>query len=136
MDVYKNTETLLKRYRDVVWNIEVASIQLNTNNENPINEFLEIGYTDNIQIEEQTKTLEKNKKILNLIDSALDLIQNKQKNGQEYYKILYYTYISTEQFSACSEIIDKLNEDGFYMSDKTYFRKKNQAIKLLSEILF
>ena len=136
MDAYKNTEMLLKRYRDVVWNIEVANMQLNINTENPINEFLEIGYTDNVQIEEQTKTLEKNKSILSLIDKALDLIQNKQKNGQEYYKIIYYTYISTEPFNTCSEIIDKLNEDGFYMAEKTYFRKKNQAIKLLSEILF
>ena len=50
MDKYHNTETLLKKYRDVAWNIEVANMQMNINANNPINEFLEIGYSNNIEI--------------------------------------------------------------------------------------
>lgn len=136
MDAYKNTEILLKKYRDVIWNIEVAKMQLDIKTENPINELLELGYTYNIQIEEQAKILDKNKRMIELINNALELIQNKRKNGQEYYKILYYTYTSNEQFNTCRDVINKLDEDGYYMSEKSYFGKKKQAIKLLSEILF
>ena len=136
MDKYHNTETLLKKYRDVAWNIEVANMQMNINANNPINEFLEIGYSNNIEIKEQTNTIEKNKKILSLIDRALELIRNKQKYGREYYQILYYTYIINEPLNSASEIVDKLCDEGYFMSEKTYFRRKNEAIKLLSEILF
>ena len=63
MDKYHNTETLLKKYRDVAWNIEVANMQMNMDSHNPINELLDISYSENTQIKEQTKTIEKNKKI-------------------------------------------------------------------------
>ena len=136
MDTYKNTEMILKKYRDAVWSIEVANMQKNLNSENPMSELLEIGYEDSVKMEEHTKTIEKNKRMLSLIDVALEMIKTKQKNGEEYYKILYYTFISTEPLSSCSEIVDRLSEEGFYMSEKTYFKRKNTAIKLLAEILF
>ena len=136
MDKYHNTETLLKKYRDVAWNIEVANMQMNMDSHNPINELLDISYSENVQIKEQTKTIEKNKKILSLIDRALELIRNKQKYGRDYYQVLYYTFITNEPLSSTAEIVDKLCDEGCCMTDKTYFRRKNEAIKLLSEILF
>ena len=96
MDTYKNTEMILKKYRDAVWSIEVANMQKNLYSENPMSELLEIGYEDSVKMEEHTKTIEKNKRMLSLIDVALEMIKTKQKNGDEYYKVIYYTFISNE----------------------------------------
>ena len=92
---------LVKRYRDVVWSVEVSKIHLNANNNTKLGEFLELSYaagadSTNTKITEQEKTIEKNKKMLSLIDRGLDLIRRKQKYGEEYYKIIYYTYIIDE----------------------------------------
>ena len=139
--IYKNTEMLLKRYRDVVWSIEVSKLHLNTNNNTKLDEFLELSYAagadlTNTNIAEQEKTIEKNKKMLSLIDRGLDLIRRKQKYGEEYYKIIYYTYITDETLNGCNDILDKLEDEGCFMSEKSYYRKKSNAIKLLGEILF
>ena len=108
--IYKNTEMLLKRYRDVVWSIEVSKLHLNTNNNTKLDEFLELSYAagadlDNTKIAEQEKTIEKNKKMLSLIDKGLDLIRRKQKYGEEYYKIIYYTYMTEENLNGCNECL-------------------------------
>ena len=139
--IYKNTEMLLKRYRDVVWSIEVSKLHLNTNNNTKLDEFLELSYAagadlTNTMIAEQEKTIEKNKKMLSLIDKGLELVRKKQKYGEEYYKVIYYTYITDEQLNGCNDILDKLEEEGLILTEKTYFRRKSDAIKLLGEILF
>ena len=139
--IYKNTEMLLKRYRDVVWSIEVSQLHINTNNNTKLDEFLELSYAAgadiaNTNIAEHEKTIEKNKKMLTLINKGLDLIRRKQKYGEEYYKVLYYTYITDENLNGCNDILDKLEDDGCYLSEKSYYRKKKKAIKLLGEILF
>jgi len=139
--IYKNTEMLLKRYRDVVWSIEVSKLHLNTNNNTKLDEFLELSYAAgadlaNTKIAEQEKTIEKNKKMLSLIDKGLDLIRRKQKYGEEYYKIIYYTYITEETLNGCNDILDKLEYEGYFLSEKSYYRKKKKAIELLGEILF
>ena len=74
--------------------------------------------------------------LLNLINKGLDLIRRKQKYGEEYYKVIYYTYITEEQLGCCDDILDRLEEDGVILTQKTYFRRKSDAIKLLGEILF
>ena len=139
--IYKNTEMLLKRYRDVVWSIEVSKLHLNTNNNTKLDEFLELSYAagadlTNTKIAEQERIIEKNKKLLSLIDKGLELVRKKQKYGEEYYKVIYYTYITDEQLNGCNDILDKLEEEGLILTEKTYFRRKSDAIKLLGEILF
>ena len=139
--IYKNTEMLLKRYRDVVWSIEVSQLHLSTNNNTKLDEFLELSYAAgadfaNTKIAEQEKTIEKNKKMLSLIDRGLELIRRKQKYGEEYYKIIYYTYITEETLNGCNDSLDKLEEEGVILTEKTYFRRRRDAIKLLGEILF
>lgn len=139
--IYKNTEMLLKRYRDVIWSIEVSKLHLNTNNNTKLDEFLELSYAagadlTNTKIGEQERIIEKNKKLLSLIDKGLELIRKKQKYGEEYYKVIYYTYITDEQLNGCNDILDKLEEEGLILTEKTYFRRKSDAIKLLGEILF
>ena len=74
--LYHNTEMLLKKYRDVVWSIEVSAIQAQISFELEmdckLNEFLEMSYAAGMdvsgtQIQEQMRTLERNKKMLKMV---------------------------------------------------------------------
>ena len=46
--------------------------------------------------------------MLCLVDSAVDLMRTKHKNGEEFYWLLYYAYLSPQEFQNVEEIIDQL----------------------------
>ena len=101
--LYHNTELLLKKYRDVVWSIEVAAIQnqvsLELEMDCNLDSFLEMSYASGadlsgVRIQEQMRIMERNKKMLKMIDAAVDILRRRQVDGEAYYWILYYTYFS------------------------------------------
>ena len=143
--LYHNTELLLKKYRDVVWSVEVSMAWTNMNFEaefgTKIDEFIEMSYCagadlTGTDIEEQIRTTERNRKMLNIINSSLDILRKKHKNGEMYYQILYLTYISGETYENTEAILEELADLGFLMSMKTYFKKKKEAISLISNGLW
>ena len=137
---------LLKRYRDVVWSIEVSAIQAQINFENEmgckLEEFLEMSYAAGADlagtdIQEQMRTLERNKKMLKIIETAVNLLKRKQEGGEAYYNIIYYTYMSEKSYKKVENIIEKIaSVTGEYMSWKTYYVRKRKAIETLSTILW
>lgn len=143
--MYHNTEILLKRYRDVVWSMEVSAIQAQMNFELEMGcslaEFLEMSYNAGMDfsgtdIQEQIRTLERSKKMLNIIDASVEILK-KHKNDEVLYWVLYYTYLSEKQLKSVDEIIKKvLEQTGGYMCLKTYYRNRKKAIELLSTILW
>lgn len=143
--LYHNTELLLKRYRDVVWSLEVAVHRVNKNfyqeYGSDIEGFLEMTYEAGMdlkgtEIEAQTKTITRSRNMLIMIDSAIDLLRTKHKNGELYYWILYYTYFSPQEMQNTDEIVEKLREYIKDISRSTYFRKKNEAVLQLGRILW
>lgn len=145
-NAYHNTELLLRKYRDVVWSIEVSAIQAQISFEIEmgckLEEFLEMSYAAGADlagtdIQEQMRTLERNKKMLKIIESAVNLLKRKQGQGEEYYNIIYYTYMSEKTYKKVENIIEKIaSVTGEYMSWKTYYAKKKRAIETLSTILW
>lgn len=143
---YHNTELLLKKYREVVWSIEVSAIQAQISFEVEmgckLEEFLEMSYAAGADlagtdIQEQMRTMERNKKMLKIIESAVNLLKRKQGQGEEYYNIIYYTYMSEKTYKKVENIIEKIaSVTGEYMSWKTYYAKKRRAIETLSTILW
>ena len=143
---YHNTELLLKKYRDVVWSIEVSAIQAQISFEIEmgckLEEFLEMSYAAGADlagtdIQEQMRTLERNKKMLKIIETAVNLLKRKQEYGEEYYNIIYYTYMSEKKYKQVENIIEKIaSVTGEYMSWKTYYAKKKRAIETLGTILW
>ena len=143
---YHNTELLLKKYREVVWSIEVSAIQAQISFEVEmgckLEEFLEMSYAAGADlagtdIQEQMRTMERNKKMLKIIESAVNLLKRKQGQGEEYYNIIYYTYMSEKTYKKVENIIEKIaSVTGEYMSWKTYYAKKKRAIETLSTILW
>ena len=143
--LYHNTEVLLKKYRDVVWSIEVAAIQnqisLELEMDCNLDGYLEMSYASGvdlsgIRIQEQMRTMERNKKMLRIIDAAVDILRRRHLDGEIYYWILYYTYFSEKPCKNTEEIIDFISTKIEYMSWGSYFNKKSKAIEVLSSILW
>ena len=143
--LYHNTELLLKKYRDVVWSIEVSAMQAEVNFEFEtgckMTEFLDMSYAAgadlmNTKIEEQVRTMERNRKMLQLIDRAVDIIRRKHQKGEMMYWVLYYTYLCEKPLESVEEIVDKIAQKQYYVSWQTYFNYRRQAINLLSTMLW
>ena len=142
---YHNTYILLKKYRDVVWSLELSVQRVKNKFQiemgSSIEDFLESAYIAGVDfadsgIEEHTKSIERSQKMLKLIDNAVDLLRNKHKNGESYYWILYYSFLSPNQYGNVEEIVDLLQSHLKDISYCTYFRKRKEAVESLSSILW
>lgn len=143
--LYHNTEMLLKKYRDVVWSIEVSAMQAQIDFELEmdckLDEFLEKSYAAGMEknatkIQEQMRTMERNKKMLKMIDAALELVRKRHDGGEVYYWTLYYTYISEPPCKTLEDVIRRISENTEYLSWKTYYKRRKKAIQILSNILW
>lgn len=143
--LYHNTEMLLKKYRDVVWSIEVSAIQAQISFELEMDckleEFLEMSYAagadlSGTNIQEQMRTLERNKKMLKIIETAVNVLRKKQVDGEEFYWIIYYTYLSNKPCKKIEDIINLVGLKTAPMAWKTYFSRRKKAIEELSTILW
>lgn len=106
--LYHNTWKLLKKYRDVVWSLELSIQQVRNRFEleygSSIEDFLDSVYLAGADLsgsdtEHHAKCIERrNYRMLKLLDSSVDLLRNKHKNGEVYYWLIYYTFLSPQQF--------------------------------------
>ncbi|HWT76408.1 MAG TPA: hypothetical protein VN258_17050 [Mobilitalea sp.] len=143
--LFHDTWKLLKKYRDVVWSLELSVQQVRTNFQieygNNIEDFLDSIYLAGADIsgsklEHHANCIERSHKMIKLMESAIDLLRNKHKNGEVYYWILYYTFISPQQLHNVEEIIEKLHPHLRDISFRTYYRKRQEAIEALSSVLW
>lgn len=86
--------------------------------------------------EHHAKCIERSYRMLKLLDSSVDLLRNKHKNGEVYYWLIYYTFLSSQQLRNVEEIIEKLRPHIRDISFRTYYRKRQEAIEALSSILW
>ncbi len=143
--LFHDTWKLLKNYRDAVWNLELAVQQVRNTFEieygNSIEEFLDSIYLAGADIggtrlENYAKSIERSNKMLNLLNYAVDILRSKHKHGEQYYWILYYSYLSPQQLQNTDEIIESLIPHIANISKRTYYRKRPEAVQALSSILW
>lgn len=143
--VYHDTWKLLKKYRDVSWSLELSVQQVRSRFRieygSTIEEFLDSIYLAGAdlagsEIEQHAKCIERSHRMLELLDSAVELLRTKHKNGEVYYWLLYYTFLSPQQLHNVEEIIEKLRPHIRDISFRTYYRKRREAIEALSSILW
>lgn len=143
--LYHDTWMLLRKYRDVVWSLELSVQQVRRQFQieygSSIEEFLESLYVAGITfegsaIEDHARCIERSYKMLKLLDTSVELLRTKHKYGESYYWLLYYTYLSPQQLANTQEIIDKLEPHIRDISYRTYFRKRQMAIDALSSVLW
>ena len=132
--LYHDTWALLKNYRDAVWNLELAVQQVRNTFEleydTTIEEFLESVYAagaslDGTDIENYAKSIARSKKMLDLLNSAVDTLRSKHKHGEQYYWLLYI-----------EEIVESLRPHILNISRRTYYRKRPEAVEALSAVLW
>ena len=104
--LYHDTWKLLKKYRDVVWSLEISVQHVRSKFEieygTSIEEFLDSIYLagadlNGSDIEHHAKCIERSHKMLKLLDSAVELLRTRHKNGEAYYWLLYYSFLSPQQ---------------------------------------
>ena len=143
--LYHDTWKLLKKYRDVVWSLELSVQQVRSRFEieygSSIEDFLESVYVAGIDlsdrsIEHHAKCIERSHRMLKLLDTSIDLLRTKHKNEENYYWLLYYSFLSPQQLRNVDEIIEKLRPHIRDISFRTYYRRRREAIDALSSILW
>lgn len=143
--LYHDTWILLRKYRDVVWSLELSVQQVRRQFEiefgSSIEDFLESIYLAGVDfadtgIQEHARSIERSYQMLKLIENAVNLLRSKHKFGEAYYWILYYSYLSSQQYRNTEEIIDQLRPHIQDISYRTYFRKRKEAIMALSSVLW
>ena len=135
---YHDTLMLLKKYRDIAWIVEVSSRNLQEefraeNGGPPAGMFLTVLHAS---LMDCSQSLEHSAKMLHIIDSAVDLIREKHKKGELYYWILYYAYLSPHKYENSSEILRALESKAPPISLRTYYARREEAIELLSSVLW
>lgn len=143
--LYHDTWILLRKYRDVVWSLELSVQQVRRQFEiefgSSIEDFLESIYLAGVDfadtgIQEHARSIERSYQMLKLIENAVNLLRSKHKFGEAYYWILYYSYLSSQQYRNTEEVIDQLQPHIQDISYRTYFRKRKEAIMALSSVLW
>ena len=143
--VFHNTWKLLRRYRDVVWSLETSVQQVRNTfcieYGSSIEEFLDSIYLAGVDlsgtdIEHHAKSIERSHKMLQLVQSSVDLMRTKHKNGERYYWILYYTFLSPQDCGNVLEIMEQLRPHMHDVSYRTYYRQRDMAVETLSSVLW
>ena len=125
---YHDTLLLFKKYRDVVWSLSVSVEHAKSDFREcfgeSIEDFLDSVYVagadlSGTDIEERAKCIERSNKMLNLVDSAVNTMRKKNKNGELYYQILYFNYLCEQEYRSLDEIVDALGKAGYPMCRKT-----------------
>ena len=142
---YHDTWRLLKKYRDVVWSLELSVQQVKKEFEiefgSSINDFLESVYLagadlGGTRIENHAQCIERSNQMFTLVNRAVELMRTRHKNGETYYWLLYYTYLSPQQLQNTEEIIEQLRPHIRDISRTSYYRKREKAVAALSSILW
>lgn len=142
---YHDTWRLLKKYRDVVWSLEVSVQQVRSKFQieygSSIEDFLESIYLAGAdlggsEMEHHAQCIERSHKMLKLVENAVALLRTHHKNGETYYWLLYYTYLSPQKLKNLDEIIDQLHPHIRDISVRTYYRKRNEAVDALGSVLW
>lgn len=143
--LYHDTLTLLKKYRDVVWSLELSVQRVRRKFQieygNSIEDFLESIYLagvdfDESGIAEHAQSIERSHEMLKLVESSVELLRTKHKNGEMYYWILYFSFFSPQKYRNVEEIMEQLQPHMLDISYQTFYRKRKEAINALSSILW
>lgn len=142
---YHDTWRLLKRYRDVVWSMELSVQQMKNQFQIEygcsIEDFLDSVYLagadlSGTDLEDHARCIERSNKMLTLVNNSIELLRTRHKHGEDYYWLLYYTYLSPQQLKNVEEIVEQLRPHIRDISLPTYYRKRKQAVEALSSVLW
>lgn len=134
---FRNTKELLKNYRVLVYVVSHKPQSIASELDAPLADIKTIveqcdiasSYGDT-NIDNELRGAVRTTKLMDIVNKSLTAVKELPETGEMLYKLLYLTYLSEEKYSI-DDIVDKLE-----ISRPTYFRKKKEAIKMLSTFLW
>ena len=144
---FHNTKKLLQRYRSALMCISAALDDLDEQCLGDLGvRFTALGQFANqmdvdlsgTYLESRIRSMQRNKLMLQYIDKAIQSMRAYAKNGEEFYWLLYFKYLSSNEdiCQSDSEIIERMRDRGLPISSSTFYRRFNMAIETLSGILW
>ena len=142
---YHDTWQLMKKYRDVVWSLELSVQRMKNQFQieygSSIEDFLESVYLAGAdlggsQLEDRARCVECSHKMLSIINNSVELLRAHHKHGEDYYWLQYNTFLSPQQLRNVEEIIEQLRPHIRDISFRTYYRKRKLAVEAVSSILW
>lgn len=73
--------------------------------------------------------------MLKLLDTSVELLLAKHKNGETYYWILYYTFLSSRLLRNVEDVVEQLRPHIKDINFPTYCQIRRKVIDVLSSIL-
>ena len=144
-DCYHDPMRLLKTYRDVRWNLKLSiehhSQDFELEYGMSITEYLDDIYAAGIgsagtKLEHHANNMKRTAEMLKLIDTAIHLIRENNSDGEMFYWILYYAYISPQKIKSADEIVDRIQMHVPYLTRDTYYRHRKRAINTFASVLW
>ena len=116
---YHDVEKLFKIYRSVNWKMQIKINQVKRHFQleygTDVDKFLDSLYqagmdvdTDLASEKERVESINHSNKFLKLMDESVDLMRKYHPQGERYYWVLYYSYMSAYKAENVEEILDKL----------------------------
>lgn len=142
--LWHDTQLLLRKYRQVKWALEVSSQQalkeLQQRTGGTLDTFLHAAVfagadISNTHLEGRAQSLERSRKMLALINESVDLMRRNHPRGELYYQTIYHFYLSPKELTI-SCILAEMEKNGYTVSDNTLRKHRNEAIKIIGEILW
>lgn len=132
-NMYHNTQMMLKHYRDIVWALECFPEQVAEELDRPLKDLdallsmvdtqLAMG---NARLEHRMLSIKQSRLLLDRINDALTVLQQKPGNGEMMYNIIFQTFVTPDKLTH-QEILYRLD-----ISDRHYYRLRQQAVNILS----
>jgi len=144
-DCYHDPLRLLKTYRDVRWNLKLSMEHHRQDFEAEygmsVTEYLDDVYAagasfEGTKLEHHANSMKRTAEMLKLIDTSLHLIRENYSEGEPYYWILYYTYLSPQKLSGVDEIVDRIKSHVPFITKDTYFKQRKKAISTFASVLW
>lgn len=144
-DRLHNTKFLLKQYRRIAYSVQVSENELNLRMEmehgTKLSTFeanAELAGVDltGTKLEGYTKSVIRSRKMLQIIQSALNTVRSDPDHGDLMYQVLYFTYFSPVKPRNREVILAELDKLSYPMSMVTYHSYLNMAVKAIDHILW
>ena len=144
-DCYHDPVKLLKTYRSVRWNLKLSMEHHRQDFEAEygmsVSEYLDDVYAAGAdfagtKLEHHANSMKRTAEMLKLIDTSAHLIREYNSEGECFYWILYYTYLSPQKLSKIDEIVDRIQMHIPYITKDNYFKLRIKAINIFSSVLW
>lgn len=144
---FHNTKKLLQKYRNTKMCISAAMDDLEENCMGELGarfssmadfaKYMDVDLSGTY-LESRMRSMQQNRQMLGYIDRALQSMRKYDLDGEEFYWIIYFKYMSTDEDKCANDddVVHKLVEKKLPVSSSTFYRRLNAAIGTMSGILW